>query len=155
MLDYDLLKELAKTIKRPTTKLIALTKTNDPFFARAPFRVKAAEWFAREVWPKHGRVGSHLRRIHYRLVTEPIQMPVGRMYENTVENWVYLARASLAARYLDLIPYDGLIDRRNDEPIFNAEKTLLDPNEEREVSCQVQFDEVEIELPEFPTLPET
>ena len=157
MFDYDSIRALAKTIKRPVTKLLALSPRNDPFYAGVGSRGKAAEWFG-ELWPQYSAIGAHLRRIHYRLVSPPegvrILLPNGREYQNTENDWTFLCWASLAARYLDLIPFDGLMDRRNDEPMFFASNTNLDPNEERVVSSAVLFDEVEIELPEFPTLPE-
>jgi hypothetical protein len=153
MLDYDSIKAMAKAIKRPVNQLLALASCNDPFYAGVGARGEAAEWFA-GVWAEHSSAGSHLRRIHYRIVSSPLPMPSGRLYENTERDWAHLCSASLAARYLDLVPFDGLIDRRNDEPMFFAANTELDPNEEREVSSSVLFDEVEIGVPDFPTLPE-
>jgi hypothetical protein len=157
VLDYESIKALAKSIKRPVNQLLALASCNDPFYAGVGARRQEAEWFA-GVWSEHSALGAHLRRIHYRLVSPPegvrILLPDGRDYQNTESDWTLLCRASLSARYLDLVPFDGLIDRRNDEPMFFANNTLLDPDEEREVSAEVLFDEVEIETPEFPTTPE-
>ena len=93
--------------------------------------------------------GSYRRPQEFKIL-----LPNGREYQNTENDWSYLGVASLAARYLDLVPFDGLIDRRNAEPMFFARNTHLDPDEEREVSCEVLFNEAEIEPPEFPTLPE-
>src|SRR4051794_2460282 len=120
MFDYDSIKELAKGIKCPVKDLLALAPVNDPFYAAVGHRGEAAEWFAK-IWRDYSAIGAHLRRIHYRLVSPPdgvrILLPNGREYQNTEADWNYLCGASLAARYLDLVPLDGLTDRRNDEPM--------------------------------------
>jgi hypothetical protein len=156
MLDFDEIKALAKTIKRPVSQLLALAPVNDPFYAGVGHRGEAAEWFA-EIWPNYGAVGAHLRRIHYRLVSPPegvrILLPNGREYQNTEADWRYLCVASLAARYLDLIPFDGLTDHRNDEPMIFERNAGLDPNEEREISCELYDERTSFDIPEMPPLP--
>ncbi len=123
MLDYTSIKGLAKQIGRPTKDLVALSVVNDPFYAAVPHRHQEGEWFA-EIWHRFGfSDGVHLRRIHYVLVSqdeegEPVLKPGDRPYENTSNDWALLNRASLSARYLDLIPLDALVDRRNDEPMI-------------------------------------
>jgi hypothetical protein len=103
MFDFDAIRELAKNIKRPVTELLALAPQNDPFYAGVGHRGEAAEWFVQH-WPGPG---THLRRIHYQLVSTHVQLPNGREYQNTQLDWQFLCGASLAARYLDLIPFDG------------------------------------------------
>jgi hypothetical protein len=104
MLDYDSLKTMGRSIKRPVKDLLALAPNNDPFYAGVGARRCAAEWFA-EIWKQHGDSGSHLRRLHYRLVsTASFCKPDGRPYNNTENDWNYLITACLAARYLDLVP---------------------------------------------------
>ena len=95
------------------------------------------------IWADHGAAGSHLRRLHYRLIssTAPIRKPDGSEYENTENDWKGLVSASLAARYLGLVPFDGLVDRRNDEPMIFAENLDADPDREIEVSCGVVGDQ--------------
>ena len=39
------------------------------------------------------------------------------------------------------VPFDGLIDRRNDEPTIFANDLDADPDQEIEVSCEVQCEE--------------
>src|SRR4051812_11043248 len=62
------LEALAKKLGRP---LYTLTVTQqDPFTADIPARKARAEWFA-ELWHRYNcRSGSHLRRIHYLLVSQ-------------------------------------------------------------------------------------
>ena len=156
MFDYDSLKAMGRSIGRPVKDLLALAPNNDPFYAGVGARRCAAEWFA-EIWKQHGEPGSHLRRLHYRLVsTTTLCKPDGRPYNNTEGDWSYLITASLAARYLDLVPFDGLVDRRNDEPMIFAENMETDPDQEIQVGCEVQDDEPlteEVKRPEMPNLP--
>src|SRR5262245_6828681 len=120
MLDYESLKVMAKSIGRPITDLLALAPVNDPFYAGVGARRRNAEWFA-AIWGHHGASGVHLRRLHYRLISGPsIRKSDGSVYQNTENDWNGLIAASLAARYLGLVPFDGLIDRRNDEPMIFA-----------------------------------
>ena len=113
MLDYNSIKGLAKQIGRSTKDLVALAVQNDPFYAGVRGRQREAEWFA-EIWRRFGfSDGVHLRRIHYVLVSqrdegEPVLKPDGEPYRNTTNDSGLLNRASLSARYLDLIPLDAL-----------------------------------------------
>jgi hypothetical protein len=152
MLDHKAIKALAKQIGRPIKSLLALSANNDPFYAGLGHRGVAAEWFS-ELWEKHGAAGSHIRRIHYRLITSAgVILPNGSVYENTDKDWKFLVDASLNARYLDLIPFDALVDQRNDEPMFFA-AAARDPFEVRSVSCDVVSELAYIEEISFPTLP--
>ncbi len=156
MLDYESIKMMAKTIGRPVKDLLALSPANDPFYAGVGHRGQAAEWFA-DLWQDYAGVNPHLRRIHYRLVSPPegvqILLPNDREYQNTERDWSFLCFASLASRYLGLIPFDGLIDRRNDEPMIFAPNLYSDPNQERQVSCWVHSNFVAVDLPDLPNLP--
>jgi hypothetical protein len=159
MLDYESLKAMAKRIGRPVKDLLALSPANDPFYAETGARLQAGEWFG-GVWRDHAGTTPHLRRIHYRLVSPPegvrILLPDGREYQNTEKDWTYLCWASLAARYLDLVPHDGLVDKRNDEPMIFAEDLEDDPDREIEVSCALADEEPLVEpltTPDMPTLP--
>jgi hypothetical protein len=157
MLDYDSLKAMAKTIGRPIKDLLALAPINDPFYAGVGARRRDAEWFA-AIWTDHGAAGSHLRRLHYRLISSaaPIRKPDGSEYQNTEDDRKGLNTASLSARYLGLIPFDGLVDRRNDEPMIFAGNLEVDPDREIEVSCEVLAEEpvvAEPDIPEMPDLP--
>ena len=131
MLDYNSIKELAKQIGRSAKDLVVLAPANDPFYAGVPGRHREGEWFA-EIWRRFGfSEGVHIRRIHYVLVSQseegqPLLKPDGEPYRNTTNDSGLLNRASLSARYLDLIPLDALVDRRNDEPmIFTPEVDAL------------------------------
>src|SRR6266511_1640238 len=154
MLDYESLKAMAKGIGRPVKNLLALAPVNDPFYAGVGFRRRNAEWFA-AIWADHGATGSHLRRLHYQLIssTAPILKPDGSAYQNTDDDWEGLVTASLAARYLDLVPFDCLVDRRNDEPMIFAENLDADPDRKIELSCGVDGDQPSVEMPDIPDMP--
>jgi hypothetical protein len=104
--------------RRLIKEFLALAPQNDPFYAAAPARQKSAEWFA-ELWHRMElKPGVHLRRIHYRLVSQesPVLMANGLPYENTERCWSEIGTASKAARYLGLVSPEAFVDRRNDEP---------------------------------------
>jgi hypothetical protein len=95
MLDYESIKTTAKRIGRPIMDLIALSGESDPFYAGVGRRRQAAEWFA-AIWADHGAAGTHLRRLHYKLVsTTALTKPDGSAYENTENDWQLLCKASL------------------------------------------------------------
>lgn len=157
MFDYDSIKAMAKIVRRPVTDLLALSQQNDPFYAGVGSRRRAAEWFA-QIWIEHGGTGSHLRRLHYRLISSslPTKKPDGGDYQNTENDWQLLSGASLAARYLDLIPFDGLIDRRNEEPMIFAYNLQADPEKELGADCGTDDDDPTVDdlsPPDMPPLP--
>jgi hypothetical protein len=55
--------------------------------------------------------------------------------------------------YLGLIPFDGLVDRRNDEPMIFEVNAELAPDEEREVSCDLYDASTGLSVPDMPVLP--
>jgi hypothetical protein len=85
--DYDELRRLASELERPVSSLIVLAPQNDPFYAGAPARHARARWSA-DLWTRF-RLGNgiHLRRIHYRLISQsqPVPDPYGLFYEDGAE----------------------------------------------------------------------
>jgi hypothetical protein len=115
--DYDSIVALGEELNRPAGTLVAQIPASDPFFARRPGRQQSAEWFA-DLWRRFEfGPGTHLRRVHYILVSQdsPIICPDGADYENTSICWHRLISASRDARYLDLVPVEHFEDRRNDD----------------------------------------
>src|SRR5215468_6188660 len=155
MFDYNSIKILAKRMRRSVKDMLALSQVNDPFYAGVGSRGDAAQWFAGMYRDWGGGGVPHLRRIHYRLVSPPdgvrILLPNGREYQNTENDWSYLCWASLAARYLDLIPFDGLVDKRNDPPLIYA--TNVDPQQELEADCEILSNQTYFDKPDLPFLP--
>ncbi|RUU98602.1 hypothetical protein EOB36_23250 [Mesorhizobium sp. M6A.T.Cr.TU.017.01.1.1] len=126
-MNYQAIRQLSAEIKVRATDLIALSPQNDPFYAGVAHREQAARWFA-ALWERFGwGAGVHLRRAHYLLVSQdpPVKKVDGEPYGNTLNDWKALVAASLAARYLRLIPTDALVDRRNPEPSIHAENETV------------------------------
>jgi hypothetical protein len=122
--DYLAVKSAAKRGRQPPAEWLALSPGNDPFYITNG-RTEAAEWFA-DLWLEHGfGRGTHLRRIHYVLVSNPVRMPNGAPYENTERCWGVLGDAGRDARYLGLVDAEDFVDRRNPAPVVH----LLNPAE--------------------------
>lgn len=119
---YDDIKALAKTTGRRIPDLLALASQNDPFYIM-PAQTKQAEWFA-ALWERFDLPrGMHLRRIHYKLISQadPVAMVDGRPYQNTELCWQYLGSASKAARCLSLVAADAFEDKRNPDAIITRD----------------------------------
>jgi hypothetical protein len=137
--DYASLKLLAEELDRPV-KSVVTDMTTDPFYAGAPFRKAAAEWF-KELWERFQfRHGVHLRRIHYVLVSTEVLDVSGARYLNTLNYWNDLKSASRDARYLGLVPIDAFVDQRTDEAIVH-------------LSGHDEDSELHIEEPQSATVP--
>ena len=127
-IDHAYLKALARRLRRPLETLYALSGGNDPFIADVPARRAAAEWVT-QIWDAVGiLLGAHVRRVFYRMVSQamPFTMLNGELFINTDDCWNYLCSASRDARYLDLIPADDVVDRRNAEPTINLLNEVAD-----------------------------
>jgi hypothetical protein len=125
---YEDIQRLSGKTGRPARKLIALSVTSDPFYAGLPYRRAWAAWFA-GLWDRfHFPKGYHLRRIHYRIVSDPSPplMPVNRgktsgsPYLNTEECWRKLQLGARDARHLGLVAADAFADHRNPDPVIHA-----------------------------------
>jgi hypothetical protein len=120
--NFASLRQLSRQLDKPIEWLVAMSRQRDPFLADSPSRQRDAEWF-RELWSRYCRGRSHLRRIHYVLVSTPtpILLPNGKPYENTEACWTKLGIAGLDARYLGLVPCDLIVDQRNPEAVVCLE----------------------------------
>jgi hypothetical protein len=128
-MNYQWIKTLATKTGKSIPALLALSRGNDPFFAGGEAQRRDAEWFL-GIWKRFGfGSGVHLRRIHYRIVSdqEPTLRPNGMPYENTIECWNYLGNASKAARYLRLVDPAAFVDRRNPDPKIYATSREVQP----------------------------
>jgi len=150
-MNYATIKDLAKDTGCKVDTLIALARGNDPFYIGTPSDWKQARWFA-EMWQRFGYSENvHLRRIHYRLVSDdpPARGPTGEPYENTDKCWARLCKASKSARYLGLVDGESFDDRRNPAPSVSAESAAY---------TEIYLDAAEswgfkMGLPAFPRVP--
>jgi len=120
--DYETIKKTAKENGITINDLLALAPANDPFYVGSKTQMENARWF-NDIYTKMGRPPQcHIRRTHYWLISQPTaKKPDGTLYENTTNDWNFLALASKYARYANLVPTDALIDRRNPDPIINIQ----------------------------------
>jgi hypothetical protein len=117
------LKELSVKHRRPLHSMYALASRTDPYMAGQPFRAELAHWFAGLYNQLAIRFGVHVRAIFYKLVSQPdaVIRVNGKPFENTLECFIELNAACRDARYLDLIPADVIVDRRNPPPTINLD----------------------------------
>jgi hypothetical protein len=151
LMNYELIKFEAKRLGCRVTDLIALASQNDPFYVGTPFSVALANWFA-ELWERFGYTnGVHLRRIHYRLISQekPVNLPNGTPYANTNNCWSMLDLASKYARYTGKVDPRAFDDRRNGRPIINMEMVYAEP----EIDVFDPSSEFDFKLPSFPAYP--
>lgn len=135
MSGYEWIKRQAKERGVPIPELLALSRNNDPFFAGSPAQRERARWFA-NLWDEFGFVtGVHLRRIHYRIISQE-HAPTrhdGTAYENTEDSWNYLCAAAKAARHLGLIDPAAFVDMRNPAPRIHMFPAQDGPGFENEI----------------------
>jgi len=118
---YEDIKRLAKELGCNVTDLLASDPNRDPFYSGGKSSREKAEWLAK-IWEREGfESGTHLRRIHYRIVSrEGAAKADGTPYKNDDSSWNYLSEAAEYARYLGLIDANDLSDRRNSAPSVYA-----------------------------------
>jgi len=160
--NYEAIKQLAAESGVRVTDLLALAPQNDPFYTGRPAEVAAAQWFF-ILYRQFGYSGGvHLRRIHYQIVSQnpPVKMPNGETYENTDNCWQFLNNAAKWARYLDLVPAEQFVDRRNPDAIIHSRFQELgdwlyeNPNPAYAVNDPASWDSYTVPaLPELPDLP--
>lgn len=114
---YEAIKEAASEAGYVIPDMLALARQNDPFFCGSPTQQAQADWFA-DLWRQFNfTTGVHLRRVHYRLVSQHTPtMHDGKPYENTEGCWKYLCAAGKYARYLGLVDPEAFEDHRNPSP---------------------------------------
>ncbi len=132
--------------------LLALAPSNDPFCLHQPARQRNAQWFA-ELFERFGfGQGVHVRRIHYRIISQdtPVQRPDGGAYLNTTSSWALLVNASRDARYLGLVPGDAFVDRRNPDPEVFFEAMLA--GSQQVSNNGLWLAEPDADFPELPSI---
>jgi hypothetical protein len=124
-INYAYLKRLSKQLGRSMPDLVVLKTDNDPFYADVPARRERAEWFA-DLWQQFGfGTGTHVRRVHYRIVSQstPVILPTGKRYLNTDYCAKQLIWAARDARILGLVDSENFIDQRNGETVVKQSRS--------------------------------
>ena len=143
------LKAIAASTGSTLRSLLVLAPQNDPFNAGSETDVRAAQWFADIFRRYEFPSGTHVRRIHYFLVTlkEDVIRHDGKLYQNTDQCWNYIGNAAKKARHLGLVDPGDFVDRRNPEPSEYAADPRLAP----EPRWEVDTDELYFSLPTIRT----
>lgn len=150
-MNYEKIKEEAKQRGCTIKDLIVLACQNDPFYVGTPAAVELSDWFT-DIWEQFGYTdGVHLRRIHYRLVSQetPVHLPNGKPYVNTNNCWAMLDLASKYARYMGKVDSRCFDDRRNGRPVLNMEALDAEP----EAYVHDPANDFSFKIPSFPSYP--
>jgi hypothetical protein len=112
---HEYLNALARDRNVRVGTLFALAEGNDPFYAGRDSRRRSAKWFGEQYELHRFAAGVHVRRIHYRLISQETSVLDwnGAPYLNTDRCWNALLGAAKDARYLGVVPLDDFDDRRN------------------------------------------
>lgn len=95
--------------------LTVLAPQNDPFRVDTPARHRDGAWLANTLGTLGVTGPRHLRGLHYILISQP--KPNGEPYTNTEADWIWLEQhAAKSARWNGYIPFDRIVDQRNDAP---------------------------------------
>jgi hypothetical protein len=132
--------------------LTVLSPQLDPYRFDTPANHQRAAWFAEQIqrFVRYGTV--HLRGLHYLLTAAAdVVLPgsEGKAYANTDECWGWMSdKASNAARWLGYVPFERIVDQRNDPPeIFAPE--FQEPCVNLEPGVSVDIPVGDCAIPEF------
>jgi hypothetical protein len=110
----------AREASLPLSDLTVLDKKVDPYRQDTPAGHRDGAWLAAQM----ARLGItrpiHLRGLHYALVSSTsLTKPNGERYRNVADDWEWLqVEAAKAARWLGYVPFDQVVDARNDAPVI-------------------------------------
>jgi hypothetical protein len=95
-----------------------------------------------------------LRGLHYRIVAKAdIRKPDGMVYENTNEDWAWLMAAAKPARVLGYVPFDRIVDERNEPPFVHEPEPPLTSASLWAIKPELSdIDPVNLEPPYFETI---
>ena len=109
--------------------LTVLAAQRDPYRQDTLAGHRNGQWFAAMLRSCAGFGSIHLRGLHYLFVVRgDVLKPDGKPYVNDDANWAWLSEtAAKAARRLGYVPFDRIIDNRNDAPELIAREELQKP----------------------------
>ena len=105
--------------------LTVLSVQNDPYRFDTKAGHRDAQWFKQQFDRAIGvRQSIHLRGLHYAIVARgDVLKPNGEPYVNSDADWTWLQVApAKAARWLGYVPFDKIMDQRNDPPIIHRQQ---------------------------------
>jgi hypothetical protein len=98
-------------------ELTVLAPQNDPFRCDTPAGHRDGSWLADCTAALRQRGRRHIRGLHYALIGQP--KPDGLPYANTEKDYDWLNKCAKLARWLGYIPFDEIVDERNEEPTLD------------------------------------
>jgi hypothetical protein len=110
----------------PPNEITVLSKQSDPFRLDTPSLRRNGEWFTEHFTRLIVDDVAHLRGVHYVFSGASIRKPDGDLYRNTFADWRWLIlRAAKPARWLGLVPWERIVDNRNEAPrILRVERAV-------------------------------
>jgi hypothetical protein len=107
------------------TELTVLAVQRDPYRQDTPRGHEVGKWFAEQIARFVPAGTVHLRGLHYKISSSADVIKVnGLPYKNNDEDWTWLSEdASKAARWLGYVPWDRIIDQRNEQPQIYVPET--------------------------------
>lgn len=138
---------MAETPGRLMTDLMVMSAEKDPYRMDTAAKHRVGQWFAAQVARFVDPAKSiHPRGVFYACVSAgDVKKPDGDPFENNAANEVFIGEAASYARWLDYVPFERLIDNKNDKPIVRLAPASDDPSahvwgdnleiEERECEC--------------------
>jgi hypothetical protein len=107
---------------RKLKELSVLSINHDPFRFDTASAHRNSQWVAEQL----GDISSiHIRGLHYRIVARgSAVMPNGTCYINDDESYAWLNIAVKSARWLGYVPFERIIDNRNDAPVIAPPEAL-------------------------------
>jgi hypothetical protein len=110
------LRQALEETGRPLTELTVLSVIHDPFRVDTPAGHRDGRWL-KDAMEELGVERIHARGLHYALIG--VRKSNGVPYTSSDADWSWLCdRALDAARYLGYVPWDSIVDQRNDAPVI-------------------------------------
>lgn len=132
------------------TDYTVLAVQHDPYRLDTPAKHRDGQWLAEHIDRLDlNRRRIHLRGLHYALVSSTVLKPNGEPYCNTEDDWNWLGEhPAKAARWLGYIPFDRIVDARNESPVISRHKVEQPAPEILAGKIEVRVPEVEYLRPE-------
>jgi hypothetical protein len=109
-------------------ELSVFSAQNDPYRFGTLTQKRDAAWLRAMMDAAEITSPIHLRGLHYVLVTKRVIKPNGLPYKNTGRDWFWMFdTVSKPARWLGYIPFDRIVDERNDAPVIRPAAMWRDP----------------------------
>jgi hypothetical protein len=127
---------------RSLADLTVMDLDNDPYRIDTPSKHRDAKWFA-DLVARFIAPGKriHARGVYYAtLAAGGVRLPNGDPFEGTDANAKFVTDAASLARWLGYVPFERLVDNKNDAPIVREAQSREEPR------ALVTADELDIEL---------